>query len=124
MITPIPNPNPLEIPATPARTLPHIWLYNIIAHVPSATSGMIRLETLPCDMDTGEIANGDHMVALQTDKLWEAVEQVPEVAAAMQAILAAVAPLYAWIEAQKELEQTPEPEPEPAAEEEEEPSED
>jgi hypothetical protein len=46
-------------------------------------------------------------VPLHTDKLWQAVAEVPEVAAAMEAIFAAVGPLAAWIAAQQ-------PEPEPA----------
>ncbi len=48
------------------------------------------------------------MVAISTDQLWKAVSEVPEVAAAMQAILVAVVPLRTWIDAQA---QTPEPTP-------------
>lgn len=94
------HPNPLEIPAVPARVFPHVWLYSVIASVPSMDSGSIRIETLPCNMETGEIAPGDYMAPLATDRLWDAVAQVPEVAAAMSAILAAVGPLHAWIESQ------------------------
>ena len=94
------HPNPLEIPATPARVFPHVWLYSVIASVPSMDTGSIRIETLPCNMETGEIAPGDYMTPLSTDRLWDAVKEVPEVAAAMAAILAAVGPLHAWIEAQ------------------------
>lgn len=107
---PIPHPNPVQIPATEAKTFPHVWLYNIGVHAPAIDRGSIRIETLPCNMDTGEIASGDYMQPLQTDKLWQAAGEVPEVAAAMGAIIAAVGPLAAWIKAQ---ETPPEPEPEP-----------
>jgi len=113
---PLPHPNPVEIPATEAKSYPHVWLYNIGVHAPSIDSGSIRIETLPCNVDTGEIANGDYMVPLHTDKLWQAVAEVPEVAAAMEAIFAAVGPLAAWIAAQETAAQQPEPEPEPAPE--------
>ena len=96
----IPHPKPLEIPATPAKIFPHVWLYSVMARVPSMDSGSIRIETLPCNMETREIAGGDHMLPLETDDLWRAVAEVPEVAAAMGAILAAVGPLHAWIAAQ------------------------
>ena len=96
----IPHPKPLEIPATPAKIFPHVWLYSVMARVPSMDSGSIRIETLPCNVATGEIANGDFMVPIQTDKLWQAAAEVPEVAAAMGAIFTAVGPLRKWIEAQ------------------------
>jgi hypothetical protein len=41
------------------------------------------------------------MEAISTGRLWEAVEQVPEVAAAMHAIFSAVEPLRAWVAAQE-----------------------
>lgn len=104
---PLPNPNPVEIPATEAKSYPDLWLYNIAVHAPTIDSGFVRIETLPCNVAEGTIANGDHMVPIQTDQLWAAVNEVPEVQAAMGAILAAVEPLRAWIAAQ-------EPEPQPA----------
>ena len=107
---PIPNPNPLVIPPTEAKSYPDLWIYGISVHAPAIATGSIRIETLPANMATGEIASGDYMQPLQTDKLWQAAAEVPEVAAAMGAIIAAVGPLAAWIKAQE----TPsEPEPEP-----------
>ena len=92
---------PLEIPAVAAKSYPHIWLLNVIASAPSMQSGSIRIETLPCNRLTGDIATGDHMEAISTGRLWEAVEHVPEVAAAMHAIFSAVEPLRAWVAAQE-----------------------
>lgn len=104
---PLPHPNPVEIPATEAKSYPDLWLYNIAVHAPTIASGNIRIETLPCNVEEGTIANGNHMVPIQTDNLWHAVEEVPEVEAAMHAIFSAVEPLRAWIAAH-------EPEPETA----------
>lgn len=111
---PITNPNPVSVPAVEAKTYPHLWLYNTIVHAPSTTSGRILIETLPYNADTQEIGSGSDMVAISTDQLWKAVSEVPEVAAAMQAILAAVVPLRTWIDTQAA---TPEVAPEPTPQE-------
>jgi hypothetical protein len=95
---PLPNPNPVVIPPTPEQDFTDLWLYNIIIHAPSIDSGLIRIETLPYNGDTQEIAGGQYMVPITTDQLWNAVNEVPEVAAAMNAIFAAVEPLRKWIE--------------------------
>lgn len=107
---PLPNPSPIEIPATPARRYPDLWIYSIAVQAPTVDSGSIRIETLPCNTSEGLIASGDHMMPLQTDKLWKAAHEVPEVQNAMRSIFAAVEPLRAWIAAQ-ETALTPEPEP-------------
>ena len=96
---PIPHPNPLVIPPTEARSFPDLWIYGISVHAPAIATGSIRIETLPANMATGEIASGDNMVPIQTDRLWAAAAEVPEVAAAMGAIFAAVGPLREWIAA-------------------------
>ena len=101
-------PTPLEIPAVAAKSYPGLWLLNVICHAPAMQSGSIRIETLPCNLATGEIASGEHMTAIQTDRLWQAVNAVPEVAAAMGAIFAAVDPLRAWVAAQEALANAPE----------------
>lgn len=95
---PISNPNPLVIPSTLEQSFSDLWLYNIIIHAPSATSGRVCIETLPYNGDTQEIGSGQYMVPIQTDQLWKAADEVPEVAAAMAAIFAAVEPLRAWID--------------------------
>lgn len=98
---PLPNPNPVVIPATEAKSYPDLWLYNIAVHAPTIDSGMIHIQTLPCNVSEGSIANGEFMVPIQTDQLWAAVNEVPEVATAMDAIFAAVEPLRAWIASQE-----------------------
>ena len=97
----ITNPTPIIIPPTPEQEFTDLWLYNIIIHAPSVDSGLIRIETLPYNADNQHIASGDYMVPIVTDQLWNAVNEVPEVAAAMNAIFAAIEPLRAWIDAQQ-----------------------
>jgi hypothetical protein len=45
-----------------------------------------------------------------TDQLWQAINEVPEVAVAFQAVIDCVGPLRTWIEAQNQ------PQPAPPAE--------
>jgi len=99
---PITNPNPVVIPPTPQVTYPHIWLYNIMIHAPTINTGRINIETLPYNGDIQSIASGEYVQTIQTDRLWSAVAEVPEVAQAMQAIIDAVAPLKNWIDLQNQ----------------------
>jgi hypothetical protein len=99
---PITNPNPIIIPPTPEVTYPHIWLYNVMIHAPSIDTGRITVEALPYNADTQSIASGDYVQKIETSDLWKAVEEVPEVEQAMQAILAAVVPLKNWIDLQNQ----------------------
>ena len=93
---PLQNPNPIIIPTTAEKSFPHLWLYNINIHAPSINTGRISIETLPYNSDNLEIGAGDMMIPISTDQLWEAVNEVPEVAQAMAAIFAAVEPLRDW----------------------------
>jgi hypothetical protein len=105
---PIVNPNPVIVPPTPEVVYPYIWLYNIMIHAPTIDTGRITIETLPYNADTQSIGSGDYIQTIQTDLLWQAVAEVPEVAAAMQAIIDAVEPLNNWIISQNQPPVTPE----------------
>ena len=100
-MTTLTNPNPVTIEPTEAKEYPHLWLYNIIVHSPTPTSGRVCIETLPYNSDTKEIGSGENMVAIQTDDLWAAVDEVPEVAQAMLAIFNAIQPLRTWIDSKQ-----------------------
>jgi hypothetical protein len=92
------NPNTVVVEAIPAKEFPHLWLYNILVHSPSISTGRISVQTLPYNATTQEIGNGSHIVDIQTDQLWEAINEVPEVAQAMTSIFNAIEPLRGWIE--------------------------
>ena len=101
--------NPIVVPAVPQKTYTEQWVYNLVVHAPTLTTGNVRIELLPYDPTTQEIGPGTLNQPVYTDKLWEAVAAVPEVAVAFQAVIDCVAPLRTWIEAQN----APVPEPEP-----------
>ena len=99
------NPNPVTEPAIEEKTFPHLWLYNILVHAPSVESGRIKIETLPYNSDTKEIGSGKNKVTIETNDLWQAVSEVPEVEQAMQSIFQAIEPLRTWIEEKQAAEQ-------------------
>jgi hypothetical protein len=114
---PIIPDQPIVVPPVPGETYTEQWIYNLVVHSPAINSGRVQIQLLPFDPVTPKIGPGELLENIETDRLWDAVAEVPEVAAAMQAVLAAVGPLRAWIAAQvepvPEPESEPEPEPEP-----------
>jgi hypothetical protein len=92
---------PIVVPATPEREFPIAWIRSlqITAHDPNS-EGAISLEILP--MSVGRELHFPSAINLQTDTLYAAMEDVPELQAAFAAILAAVKPLQAWIAEQQE----------------------
>ena len=91
------NPTPVVIPPQPEQTFPHLWLSDIVVSAPSTSEGMIYIRTLPYNQGTQTIGSNNDQVILQTHQLWRAVNEVPEVAAAMFAIFQAIDPLRAWL---------------------------
>jgi hypothetical protein len=106
---PIIPEQPIVVPAVPAETYTEQWIYNLVIHSPAINSGRVQIQLLPFDPTVPKIGPGELLENIETDRLWDAVAEVPEVAAAMQAVLDAVEPLRAWIAAQVE----PEPQAEP-----------
>ena len=94
---PLQNTETLVIPAVEEKTFPHLWLSNINIYAQSTSNGHVFIETLPYNGDTKEIGSRDNVVVISTDRLWQAVDEVPEVKAAMDAIFAAIVPLRDWI---------------------------
>ena len=94
---PIANETPLVLPPTPGEAFPHLWLYGITVIAPTIFSGAISIDALPFNAATGQMASGDHVQRVQTDLLWLAAKEVPEVDAAIGAIVAAFDPLKKWI---------------------------
>lgn len=105
---PITPDQPIVVPAVPAETYTEQWIYNLVVHSPAINSGRVQIQLLPFDPLAPKIGPGDLLENIETDRLWDAVANVPEVAAAMQAVLDAIGPLKAWIAAQN----APVPEPE------------
>jgi hypothetical protein len=107
---PIIPEQPIVVPPVPGETYTEQWIYNLVVHSPAINSGRVQIQLLPFDPTVPKIGPGELLENIETDRLWDAVAEVPEVAAAMQAVLVAVGPLRAWIAAQSIA---PEPEAEP-----------
>ena len=109
---PIPRDTPYVVPARPEETFDSIWLRNINISVPDTaasgtTQGNIHIECLPYDADAEHIyttADNEGVEYLNVPNringrksFWECVNEVPEVADAMDAIIAAIPALRTWI---------------------------
>ena len=91
---------PIVAPPTPPKVFPIVWIRNlqIQAHNPGA-EGNLYLEIVPMSEDRELLYSATQ--ELRTDELYRAMTEVPELAQAFGAILAAVKPLKAWIDAQQ-----------------------
>jgi hypothetical protein len=92
------NPNPIETPAVAAKVYDRLHVYTLSAIQPTADSGSITVELLPATAD-GELANGS-LVQRVSVPLYPAIDEVPELAAAFAAVLAAIPAVLAWQAAQ------------------------
>lgn len=89
------NSQPIVIAAIPEKQFPHLWLKNIHISSNSPKEGMIMISSVPYNAETKEVGPGT-VKNIMIQDLWSAIENVPEAAAAMQAIIAAIEPLEAW----------------------------
>ena len=96
----IPNPTPIETPAVPAKVYDRLHVYSLQAIQPTADSGSITVELLPATAD-GELASGDKVQRISCP-LYPAINEVPELAAAFAAVIAAIPATQAWLAAQEE----------------------
>ena len=118
---PIPRNEPFVIPARPEETFDSVWLRTINIYSPQINAsgnneGSINIEMLPYDSSNDNIystADNEGVEYLNIPSrvngrksFWDAVNEVPEVAIAMNSIIEAIPALRTWAN-------TPPPEPEP-----------
>ena len=118
---PIPRNEPFVIPARPEETFDSVWLRSINIYAPEINAsgnnqGSINIEMLPYDSSNDKIwstADNEGVEYLNIPSrangrktFWDAVNEVPEVAIAMNSIIEAIPALRTWAN-------TPPPEPEP-----------
>jgi hypothetical protein len=96
---PIPIPEIIETPMIPAKTFDILWIYNLSIFCPTTSKGTVKISCLPMSSATGELGTHEQLITVQTDDLFQAVSQVPEIAIAFQAVINSVAPLQAWLAA-------------------------
>lgn len=92
------NPTPIETPAVAAKVYDKLHLYSLVAMHPDQNSGSITVELLP-STSAGELASGDNVQRLSVP-LYPALNEVPELAAAFAAVIAAIPATQAWLAAQ------------------------
>lgn len=100
---PITPEQPIVVPPQAGITFDQQWIYNLVVHSPAVDSGRVLIELLPFDATTQTIGSSALLETVQTDQLWKAAAEVPEVAAAMQAVINCVGPLRTWIKSQAEV---------------------
>ena len=103
------------VPAVWEKSFDSVWVRNINIHCPQlnaegSNEGNINIELMPYDATEGSEAihftidnEGVEYINVPNrangrKTFWECVNEVPEVAAAMEAIVAAVGPLKTWAE--------------------------
>jgi hypothetical protein len=108
---PIPRDEPFVIPASPEETFDSIWLRSINIYAPntstaSPTEGSLSIEMLPYEGANEKVlitADNEGVEYINVPSringrkpFWQCVDEVPEVKAAMDAIIAAVPALRTW----------------------------
>ena len=111
----IPRSSTLTVPAVSEKTFDSLWVRNINIFCPEInasgnTQGNINIELVPYDATSGSesIHVGVDMEGSEylnvpngtngNKTFWDCVNEVPEVATAMNSIVAAIDPLKTWIE--------------------------
>ena len=95
------NPNPIETPAVAAKVYDRLHVYTLSAIQPTADSGSITVELLPATAD-GELANGSLVQKMTAPLTPEIMQAVPELAAAFEAVIAAIPATQAYLASQQE----------------------
>tara|TARA_R100001509_G_scaffold164221_1_gene141035 strand:- start:1021 stop:1437 length:417 start_codon:yes stop_codon:yes gene_type:complete len=108
---PIPRDEPFVVPASPEQTYDSVWLRSINIYAPNTseaapTEGSINVEMLPYDGENEKVlvtADNEGVEYLNVPSrvngrkpFWQCVDEVPEVKAAMDAIIAAIPALRTW----------------------------
>jgi hypothetical protein len=96
----LPNQTPIETPAVAAKVYDKLHLYSLTAIQPTGDSGSITVELLP-STSAGELASGDRVQRMSCP-LYPAINEVPELAAAFAAVIAAIPATQAWLAAEQE----------------------
>ena len=95
------NPNPITTEPVEAKVYDRLHVYSLSAIQPTADSGSITVELLPATAD-GELANGSLVQRVTAPLDPQIMQAVPELAAAFEAVLAAIPATQAYLAAQQE----------------------
>jgi hypothetical protein len=100
------NPTPITTEPTPAKVFDKLHVYTLSAIQPTTDSGSITVELLPATSE-GELANGSFVQRISAPLNPEIMQAVPELAAAFQAVLAAIPATQEWLNQQNQINENP-----------------
>jgi|688.fasta_scaffold463381_1 hypothetical protein len=92
------NPTPIINDPVPAKVFNKLHVFSLSATQPSVSSGAIHVGLLPAT-ESGELADQSKLQMISC-QLHPAMEEVPELAAAFAAVLAAIPATQQWLAAQ------------------------
>jgi hypothetical protein len=97
------NPTPIVTEPVPSKTFDKLHVYSLSAIQPTLNprSGSISVDLLPATAD-GELASGDQVQKITAPLNEEILAAVPELAAAFEAVLAAIPATQAYLASQQE----------------------
>ena len=112
MSEPIPRDEPFVVPAQPEETFDSVWLRSINIYVPNTAEadpmgGSVDIEMIPYDGEAEKVlvtpdAEGAEYIRVPNRNrelkgpFWQMINEVPEAALAMNAIIAAIPAIRAW----------------------------
>ena len=92
------NPTPITTEPIPAKVFDKLHVFSLVAYQPSIDSGTITVELLPAT-ESGELATRENVTRIAVP-LYPAINEVPELAAAFAAIIAAIPATQSWLSTQ------------------------
>jgi len=92
------NPNPITTEPVPAKVYDRLYVSSLTATQSKEHGGYIGVELLPMTAN-GELAPRENMQRISCH-LEPAMDEVPELAAAFAAVLAAIPATKAWLDTQ------------------------
>jgi hypothetical protein len=95
------NPNPITTKPVAAKVYDRLHVYTLSAIQPTTDSGSITVELLPATAG-GELASGSLVQKMTAPLTPEIMAAVPELAAAFEAVLAAIPATQAYLAAQED----------------------
>jgi hypothetical protein len=94
------NPTPITTDLVPAKVFNKLHVFSLSATQPSVSSGAIHVGLLPAT-ESGELADQSKLQMISC-QLHPAMEEVPELAAALAAVIAAIPATQAWLSNQNQ----------------------
>ena len=98
------NPTPIVTDPVPSKTYDKLHVYTLSAIQPTADSGSITVELLPATSD-GQLASGDQVQRMTTPLNPEIMVAVPELAAAVAAVIEANPETQAYLASPQQQEE-------------------